>query len=469
MGRVLSEDDIDRIADAAFDILQTVGFIADNERALSLLHDAGCTVDRGAKRALMPRDVAERLIATCPATFRIGSQTGDVMEVGEGHPSRFWSGNALNVISGGDLRAFDRASLARFVRVLDALPTVSGVVGTSASDVPPGAMGVATMKVLAENTGKHLRPVAFTADELDGFAAIGDVLLDGRSYAENPLYSVGFSVTSPLNWTAKALTVFERTSGKGIPCTVNGEPMAGGTSPVTIAGTLASATAEVIAGAAIVQLFEPGRPTFFNVGFAHVMDMRTAVALSSGPECSVVQAAGADLARRFGMPSVSWVSSDAMLADAQAAYEHTLQILAHATAGVSVVWGVGQLEAQRALSPELAVIDDEIIAGVSRLTRGISVDADTIALDAIKDVAVNGGDFLTHAHTLDHFREALAVGDLMNRDRYAAWADRGRRTLAGRAAARAEDLADRPAAHLSDDQRHELVRIEEAFIRQAGA
>lgn len=468
MGRVLSDGDVNRIVDAAFEILATVGFIADNERARSLLNDVGCTVDAATGRVRLPRAVAERLLGTCPPVIRLADQTGAITEVGQGRPSVLWSGNALNVIEAGDLRPFDRASLARMVRVLDGLPGVHGVVGTSVADMPPGAMGVASMRVLAENTTKHLRPVAFTADELDGFAAIGDVLLDGRTYADCPLYSVGFSVTSPLNWTAKALTVFEKTSGRGIPVTVNGEPMAGGTSPVTLAGTLASATAEVISGAAIVQAFEPGRPTFFNVGFAHVMDMRTAAALSSGPECTLIQAAGADLARYFGMPSVSWVSSDAMVADAQAAYEHALMLIGHMTAGVSVIWGCGQLEAQRALSPELAVIDDEIVTAVRRLARGIAVNGETLAVEPIREVTRRGGDFLSHPHTLAHFRENLAVGDLLNRTGYAEWDRGGRRDLADRARERVAALADREPQHLSDAQRAELARIEAAQIRRAG-
>jgi len=468
MGRTLRDDDVARIADAAFEILDTVGFLADNERARSLLLDAGCRVESADGRIRMPRDVAERLLRTCPSHVRLAGQAGTVVEVGADRPSVFWSGNALNVIRAGRIEAIDRTSLARLVRVLDGLPHVHGVVGTSVADVAPDAMGVASMRVLAENTTKHLRPVAFTAEELGGFAAIADVLLDGRPYAECPLYSLGFSVTSPLNWTAKALAVFETTSGSGIPVTVNGEPMAGGTSPVTLAGTLASATAEVISGTAIVQLFEPGRPTFFNVGFAHVMDMRTAAALSAGPECALIQAAGADLARHFGMPSVAWVSTEAMLADAQAAHEHTLSLMAHVEAGVSVIWGVGQLEAQRALCPELAVIDNEIIAAVDRLSRDIRVDTDTLALDAIRDVAAGRGDFLTHPHTLAHFREALAVGNLVNRERYGDWEASGRPDLAERARARADELAARPADHLTDAQRRELARIEAATIRQAG-
>ena len=467
MGRVLDDDQVGRIADAAYEILETVGVLVDNERARSLLLDAGCREAPGSRRLLMPRDTVERLVGTCPSRIRLADQGGNVVEVGEGRPSVFWSGNALNYSDAGEIRRIDRAALARIVRVLDGLPRVHGVVGTSVADVPPGAMGVAAMRVLAENTTKHLRPVAFTAEELAGFAEIADVLLDGRDYADCPLYSVGFSVTSPLHWTAKAVAVFEKTSGRGVPVTVNGEPMAGGTSPVTLAGTLASATAEVLSGTAIVQLFEPGRPTFFNVGFAHVMDMRRAVALSAGPECALLQAAGADLARHFHMPSISWVSTEAMLADAQAAFEHTLSFLAHVEAGVSVVWGVGQLEAQRALSVELAVIDNEIITAVERLVQGIQVDEDTLSLEAIRDVAAGGADFLTHPHTLDHFREALAVGDLANRSRYGEWVSAGRPDLTRRARERAGELAGREPSHLTDHQRRELARIEAAYVRRA--
>ena len=63
------------------------------------------------------------------------------------------------------------------------------------------------------------------------------VLSGEKSLKENPIFSIGFTAHGPLRWTSLALGVFKATAGHGIPCTINGEPMAGASAPVTLAGT----------------------------------------------------------------------------------------------------------------------------------------------------------------------------------------------------------------------------------------
>ena len=59
--------------------------------------------------------------------------------------------------------------------------------------------------------------------------------------------------------------------------------MAGVSGPVTLAGAGAVGNAEILAGIVINQLLEPGRPCLYNLGLAHVFDMRTAIALTGAP------------------------------------------------------------------------------------------------------------------------------------------------------------------------------------------
>jgi trimethylamine--corrinoid protein Co-methyltransferase len=298
---------------------------------------------------------------------------------------------------------------------------------------------------------------------------MAQVLLDGAPLRDRPIVSTGFSILSPLHWTALALGVFRETAGYGVPVMINSEPLGGGTAPVTLAGCLVIGDADTLSGIVINQLLEPGRPCFYNLGFAHVMDMASAIALTGSPENALLQAAGADLARFHGLPCASWMSTESMTMDSQAALEKMLMGLAHAAAGVNFIWGAGNLESTLAMSPEALVIDDEIAGDFLRFRGGVPVDDDSLALDVIREVGLSG-DFLNADHTLARYRGVLSRARLAFRGQRSKWQQRGSKTMEERAADRVRDiLAAEPKVYLDARQEAELERIEASGIAELGS
>ena len=281
---------------------------------------------------------------------------------------------------------------------------------------------------------------------------------------ERPIVSTGFSIISPLHWTALALGVFKETAGLGVPATINSEPLGGATAPVTLAGCLVIGDADTLSGLVINQLLEPGRPCFYNVGFAHVFDMSAGIALTGAPENALLQAAGADMARFHGLPCASWMSTESMCADSQAAFEKMMTGLAHAAAGVNFIWGAGNLESTLAMSPEALVTDNEIAGYFLRFQRGFPVDEESLALEAIQE-AGRSGDFLNSPHTLKHFRQVLSRAQLAVRGRRGDWETGGSRTFEESAEQRVRDiLAREPTQYLDAHQQAELKRIEQSAM-----
>jgi trimethylamine--corrinoid protein Co-methyltransferase len=78
--------------------------------------------------------------------------------------------------------------------------------------------------------------------------------------------------------------------------------MAGGSSPVTLAGTLVTHNAEVLAGITLSQLAERGSPVIYGSSTT-AMDLRLASASVGSPECGLIGAAVAQMARRYLLPS----------------------------------------------------------------------------------------------------------------------------------------------------------------------
>ncbi|HEX2924027.1 MAG TPA: trimethylamine methyltransferase family protein, partial [Chloroflexota bacterium] len=244
------------------------------------------------------------------------------------------------------------------------------------------------------------------------------------------------------------------------------EPLAGATAPVTLAGCLTIGDADVLSGLVINQLLEPGRPCLYNIGFAHVIDMASAIALTGAPENALLQAAGADMAAFHGLPCASWMSTESMVADAQAAFEKMITGMAHAAGGVNFIWGAGNLESTLSMSPEALVMDDEIAGYFLRFAQGVPVTDDEMALGLIKEVGA-AGDFLTTEHTLLNYKRVLSKAKLAVRDRRALWEQSGSLTFEEAAAERVKKiLSAEPKCYLDEAQRVELARIERAGIAE---
>ncbi|HJP29306.1 MAG TPA: trimethylamine methyltransferase family protein [Candidatus Latescibacteria bacterium] len=463
----LQDTQAERIDALSLEILQRVGVGVDEALVRSRLAERGARVDEGAGRVYLTEDVLRGLLADAPADVRFGQRTGDTHTVGAcaGGTVR-WPGNALYLVDGAQRRTLTADDFARLTRLVDRLDNVQGMVGVSVGDFEPTVRDFCTLRLMAQHTGKHLRPVITSLSGVDAVMEMTDVLAAGRD--DSPI-SFGYSVVSPLRWTATALQLIQRTSGRGLPFMFNAEPLAGGTSPVTLAGSLAQAHAETLSGIAIGQALEPGRPCLYNAGFAHTLDMKSAVALGGSAEVFLMATASADLARRWSLPCSSWVSSEGMTEDAQAAAEKSMGLTLHTQAGVNLVWGMGQLESQMSISLEQLVIDDEIAAQVDRLQRGITVDDEHLARQVLLADPAERGDLLAHEHTLRWFRQELDELPLANRTLRERWEETGSPDLRQRAIDRiAELLAEPGESSLTADEDAELLRIEQSFRRQLG-
>ncbi len=458
---ILSEADCRRIHEGALDVLAATGVRIDSPEIVRLLLDAGATAAGGEGAVRIPPRLVEWALQQAPRQARIADRAGNLWEIGPGGPMLVLTGNALYVTRGRVRDGLRSSDLAELARVADACPNIHGMVGTSLADYPPECRDVAGFRIMARNTAKHLRPCMYTPQGARLVMEMAQVLLGGTPLRERPIVSTGFSILSPLHWTCLALGVFQQTAGLGVPVMINSEPLAGATAPVTLAGCLVVGDADTLSGLVINQLLEPGRPCIYNIGFAHVIDMTSMIALTGAPENALLQAAGADLARFHGLPSASWMSTEAMTNDAQAAFEKMNTGMAHAAAGVNFVWGAGNLESTLSVSAEALLTDNEIAGYMLRVREGIPVDDETLSLGPIEEIGLSGRDFLTSDHTLAHYRRVLSRPGLAWRKTRAAWEANGARTFEQSVEERLRKiLAAEPRSYLDAAQEAELERIE---------
>jgi len=403
----VKREELELLHETTLGILEGIGVRLEHDGVVARMLKAGARPGLGPQDVKFPRKLVAECLALAPREVRLARRDGRVDVLTCDSPPVFWTNPGMYLWTGTERRELTSADLAAVARLCDRLESVQGVMGMAMRDVPPRHRDFTGVRVIAENCRKHVRALCFTPQGMEALAEMKPV------FPGNWL-SVGFTAHGPLRWTNLALAIFEKSAGAGIPATINGEPMAGVTAPVTLAGALAVGNAEILSGIVVNQVLEPGRPVIYNLGLAHTFDMRNATAVTGGPENALFARASAELGRFYGLPSASWASTESVYDDAQAALEMAFAIQAHSAAGASLVWGLGQLESEKTISLARLVIDDEAVAFCRRFGRGFAVDAGSLQFELIREVGI-GGSFLDSEHTLANFRNELWEPRILNR------------------------------------------------------
>ena len=415
-----------RIHEASLSLLDDPGVRIEHDEIAAKLLAGGARPGAASQVVRFPAKMVNKYLSLAPREVVLTNRRGDRTALTSACEPAFWSCPGLMLYRNGKSRPFTSRDMADMARLLDQLENVQAVFGMALDDVPPAARDAVGLRIIAENTSKHVRALCFSPQGCDTMVEMKEVVGD------HPWFSVGFTAHGPLRWTNLALEVFKHTAGHGIPVSVNGEPMAGVSGPVTLAGSAAVGNAEILAGIIVNQILEPGRPVIYNLGLAHVFDMRTAIAVTGGPENHLLAGISAVMGRFYNLPSASWVSTESMCPDSQAALEKMAGFQTHVESGVSNIWGVSQLESEISVSFAQAVIDNEMISYVKRYRRGAGVDASSLALDVTRGVGI-AGSFLDTAHTAANFRSELFMPKVLFRERRANWDERGKKRLDERA------------------------------------
>jgi trimethylamine--corrinoid protein Co-methyltransferase len=342
----------------------------------------------------------------------------------------------------GTLR--DLADLARLADALKHCDFI--VIPLYPTDLPAEEVPVNRFYTCLANSTKHvMSSVQGAAGSLDGVRQVVELgaMIAGNlaSLQARPIISAITSwMVSPLHLDTGVTELLIEWCSHGLPVVLSSAPMAGSTSPVTLAGTLVQLNAEQLSGIVLTQLARPGVPVLAGY-MPGVVDMRSGGYLGGAVEFGIMQAAAAQLAHFYQVPIYgSGGMSDSKLPDAQAGYEKMATLLLAAMGGCNYIHhAISMVTNMSATSLEQAVMDDEIVGVAMRVLRGIEVTADSLAVDAIDRVGP-GGHYLMDDHTLRFMRSELFQPTVADRRNRAAWEAAGKADARARAVARVEKL-----------------------------
>lgn len=430
--RPLSMKDLSEILDAAYSILEDIGFAEVPEVVMERALAAGCSINE-LGRLSFPRPFVEDVIAGACRKFTFHGRDPDhTIEVG-GDQVWFGTGGAAVQtldMEDGKYRASTLVDLHDFTRLVDTLDNVSWFtrccVATDLEDI--FSLDLNTAYALMKNTQKPVGTSFTFGDHVGPIVEMFDMVAGGEGkFARAPFCKAHISpVISPLRYGEDAVGVILAAIEHNMPINAIIAAQSGATAPAPLAGMLAQTTAETLAGLILVNLFKPGHPVIFS-NWPFVIDLRTGAFSGSGGEISIMNAAAAQIGNFLGLPTgVASSMADAKAVDAQMGAEKAISALACGLAGANMIYeSSGMMGSLLGASFEAFVLDNEMLSSIQRTIRGVEVNEETLGLAAIREAVTGEGHFLGGAQTIAAMERDYHYPALADRDSPAVWNESG--------------------------------------------
>lgn len=265
-------------------------------------------------------------------------------------------------------------------------------------------------------------------------------LYGGASADGNPIGMVGISPESPLFLPKEITDTMKHIIGAGIPTSVLSAPMGGLTSPLSVAGTVTQAHAEILGFACVAYLINP-QCTLFYGSRTFFANMKNAQSILGLPETGIASSLCVQLANYIGfMTDVDGLATTSCVMDEQTAYEKMLNALLPSMAHGTIITGFGSLASNMACSLGQLVLDNEMMSMIRKATRPMEYTPEEMGLDALETVINDGETFLVQDHTLVHLRDEIFQPTVGFDSVWADWEASGEVPLNIRAEEYARDL-----------------------------
>jgi trimethylamine--corrinoid protein Co-methyltransferase len=307
---VFTDDELYEIHLATLEVLQKTGLFVEDEEALEIFGGHGATIDKQRKIAKFPPYLVEDANRSAPEKITLCGRNPKNDVVLESNRVCFTNfGEAIYVDDPytGEHRVTtkqDVADSALLADYLDNIDVYERAVG--AVDKPPQTLNIHNAHAILMNTTKHCFLGGGDRPSMAKIVEMAEAILEGKDrLKEHPIFSINVCPTSPLRLTLEYCQVAIDTMRVGVPLNIISMAMSGGSTPVTLAGTLVVHNAEVLGTVTLSQLVRKGTPVIYGSSTTS-MDLRMGTASVGCPELGMISAAIAKLGQFYQLPT--WVA-----------------------------------------------------------------------------------------------------------------------------------------------------------------
>jgi trimethylamine--corrinoid protein Co-methyltransferase len=407
--RILGDEQLERLQSGTLEILQEVGIHCPSEKALGIYAEHGAEVDWEGQVVRLPPDVVGEAMSRAPRYYTMGARS-------PAHDLKL-DGTAMYCATDGcgvetiDFETRQRhpsvkGDVARMARVSDYLSSVGFYWPIVSAQDHPATAPLHELHASFNNTVKHIQTETVMDEPMARYAVEIAMVIAGdeATMRERPPLSSLICTIAPLAQDKGGMESALVFAEAGLPVGFMSMANTGSTAPATLAGTIVTADAEMVAAMVLIQMAYPGAPTYHSM-MPGIMHPRTGAYLATAWEGDLLYAVGVELAHAWGVPTLAGVfGTDALVPGWQQAAETGTVLMLCALCGAETGAGMGLLEGCTLLYPEAVVLDTDIYHRVRIDAAGFDTRDEALALEIIKEVG-SRGHFLRQRHTRTHIRQ----------------------------------------------------------------
>ncbi|MCE0504845.1 trimethylamine methyltransferase family protein [Roseivivax sp. GX 12232] len=430
---VLNEEALAVIEENAETVLQEIGVnFVNNPAALERWRAAGADVT--GERVRIPRGLARQLCATAPSQFTQHARNPEKnVEIGGRNLvlAPVYGPPFVHDLEGGRRYATieDFRNFVKLGHMSKWLHHSGGTV-CEPTDVPVNKRHLDMLHAHMTLTDKPFMGSVTDPGRAADSVEMCKLLFGADFIAENTVMTSLININSPLTFDDVMMGALETYAAANQAAIISPFIVGGAMAPVSVAGTLTQVLAEVLAGVAYSQLVRPGAPVIMGA-FVTSIDMNSGAPTFGTPEAAHITYGAGQLARRLGLPYRSSGSfCGSKIPDAQAAYETANSLNMGLLSGVNfMLHACGWLEGGLVSSYEKFVLDADQLGALHQLAKGVMIDEEHQAMDAIREVGP-GGHYLGCAHTQRNFKTAFWRSEVLDYKPFETWSEEGARDSA---------------------------------------
>ena len=303
---VLTDDEVNEIHLGSLKILDLTGVFVEDEKALDCFESGGARVDHQSKMVQIPPHLVEESVRSAPAKVILAGRDPKhdlVLKGSRVHFTNFSEGVKVNDVRTGENRVPVKQDLVDSARVIDYLEEVDFCEkALGAHDVNQQTVPLHNAEAYLTNTTKHCAFGPGNGRLLNKILEMAAVIVGGvKKLKERPIVSFTTCPVSPLKLITDCCEIIMESARNNVVCNILSMAMSGGTAPVSTAGTLVTHNAEVLSGITLSQLTRRGAPVIYGSSTT-AMDLKLAAATVGTPECALISAAVARLAKHYLLP-----------------------------------------------------------------------------------------------------------------------------------------------------------------------